>query len=254
MIETDISRTIIEEYNRRLLEHLENDVVIVGAGPAGLAAGYYLAKAGAKTTIVEKKLSIGGGIWGGAAGYNVVTFEDKDILDEIGVTTKKERDLYTADAIEFATALAYKAKKAGAEIFNLTEAEDIVLKDETIKGVVVNSASVRMVGLHVDPFCICARFVIDGTGHPAELVGMLKRRKPELFPKELQEYFMNVEESEAGVVEKTGEVYPGLYVAGMSVCDVFNLPRMGPIFGGMLKSGKKVAELITKKMQSSNLT
>jgi len=254
VIETDISRTIIEEYNRRLLEHLENDVVIVGAGPAGLAAGYYLAKAGAKTTIVEKKLSIGGGIWGGAAGYNVVTFEDKDILDEIGVTTKKERDLYTADAIEFATALAYKAKKAGAEIFNLTEAEDIVLKDETIKGVVVNSASVRMVGLHVDPFCICARFVIDGTGHPAELVGMLKRRKPELFPKELQEYFMNVEESEAGVVEKTGEVYPGLYVAGMSVCDVFNLPRMGPIFGGMLKSGKKVAELITKKMQSSNLT
>jgi len=33
VIETDISRAIIEEYNRRLLEHLENDVVIVGAGP-----------------------------------------------------------------------------------------------------------------------------------------------------------------------------------------------------------------------------
>jgi thiazole biosynthesis enzyme len=249
MIEIEISRVIIEEYSRRLSEHLENDVVIVGAGPAGLAASYYLSKAGVKTTVIEKKLSIGGGIWGGAAGYNVVTFEDKDILDEIGVTTKEEGDLYTADAIEFAAALGYKAKKAGAEIFNLTEAEDIVLKQETIKGVVVNSASARMLGLHVDPFCICSRYLIDATGHPAELVGMLKRRKPELFPKELQEYFMDVETSEAGVVEKTGEVYPGLYVAGMAVCDAFGLPRMGPIFGGMLKSGKKVAELIKNKLE-----
>jgi thiazole biosynthesis enzyme len=248
MIETDISRTIIEQYAKRLSAHLENDVVIVGAGPAGLAAGYYLAKTKVKTTIVEKRLSVGGGIWGGAAGYNVVTFEDKDILDEIGVTTKKQGALYVADAIEFATALAYKAKKAGAEIFNLIEAEDIVLKDETIKGVVVNSASARTLGLHVDPFCVCAKYVVDGTGHPAELVGMLKRRKPQLFPQELQEYFMNVEESEAGVVEKTGEVFPGLFVAGMAVCDVYNLPRMGPIFGGMLKSGKKVAELINERM------
>ena len=61
---------------------------------------------------------------------------------------------------------------------------------------------------------------------------------------------MNVEESEAGVVEKTGEVFSGLFVAGMSVCDVYNLPRMGPIFGGMLKSGKKVAELITNRLKA----
>jgi len=252
MIETNISRVIIEQYTKRLTEHLENDVVIVGAGPAGLAASYYLAKAKIKTTVIEKKLSVGGGIWGGAAGYNVVTFEDKDILDELGVTTKKQGGLYIADAIEFATALAYKAKKAGAEIFNLIEAEDIVVKQETVKGVVVNSATARTLKLHVDPFCICAKFVVDATGHPAELVSMLKRRKPQLFPKELQEYFMDVETSEAGVVEKTGEVFPGLYVTGMAVCDAFGLPRMGPIFGGMLKSGKKVAELINEKLSSSN--
>jgi thiamine thiazole synthase len=250
MIETDISRVIIQEYTKKLCEHLENDVVIVGAGPAGLAASYYLAKSGIKTTIVEKKLSIGGGIWGGASGYNIVTFEETDILDEIGVTTKKEGNLYVVDAIEFATGLAYKAKKAGAAIFNLIEAEDIVLKEETVKGIVVNSASVRTLRLHVDPYCICAKCVIDGTGHPAELVSMLKTRKPDLFPKELHEYFMNVETSEAGVVEKTGEVFPGLYVAGMAVCDVYNLPRMGPIFGGMLKSGKKVAELIINKLKA----
>ncbi len=252
MIETDISRTIIEQYTKTLTEHLDNDVIIVGAGPAGLAAGYYLAKAKVKTAIIEKKLSVGGGIWGGAAGYNIVTFEDKDILDEIGVTTKKQGRLYTADAIEFATALAYKAKKAGVAIFNLLEAEDIILKDETVRGIVINNSAGRSLGLHVDPFCICAKYTIDATGHPAELVGMLKPRKPDLFPQQLHEYFMNVETSEAGVVEKTSEVFPGLFVAGMAVCDVFNLPRMGPIFGGMLKSGKKVAELVNEKLQSAN--
>jgi len=248
MKEIDISRAICEEYNRKLLEHLENDVVIVGAGPAGLAAGYYLAKAGRKTTIVEKKLSIGGGIWGGAAGYNVIAVEDSDILDEVGVSTEKKGDLYVADAIEFATALAYKAKKAGAAIFNLTEAEDIIFKRDRVEGVVVNNTAIRMAALHVDPFCISSKYLIDATGHPAEIVAMLKKRKPELYPKGLGESFMDVETSEAGVVEKTGEVYPGLYVSGMSVCAVYNLPRMGPIFGGMLKSGKKVAELINEKI------
>lgn len=81
MIETSISRVIIEQYAKRLTEHLENDVVIVGAGPAGLTAGYYLAKAGVKTVLLERKLSIGGGIWGGAAGYNIVVTQDNEIPD-----------------------------------------------------------------------------------------------------------------------------------------------------------------------------
>ena len=49
---------------------------------------------------------------------------------------------------------------------------------------------------------------------------------------------------EAFVVDKTTEVYPGLWVSGMSVCTTLGGPRMGPIFGGMLLSGKRVAELI----------
>jgi len=252
MIETDISRAIAEEYNRRVLEHIENDVVIVGGGPAGLAAGYYLAKRGVKTLILEKRLSIGGGIWGGAAGFNVIAFEDTEIVDEIGIATKKQRGLYLADAIEFAAGLAYETKKAGAEILNLMQVEDIILKKKTVEGVVVNNTAIVAAGLHVDPYCISSKFIVDATGHAAEVVAMLMKRKPELFPKGLQEGFMDVEKSEASVVEKTGEVYPCLYLAGMSVASVFNLPRMGPIFGGMLKSGKKVAELINEKIKSAN--
>ncbi len=248
MKEIEISRIILEQYHSKLLDCLDNDVVVVGAGPAGLIAGYYLAKNGVKTTILEKRLSTGGGIWGGAAGYSIVIVEDKDILDEIGVATKKTRELYAADAIEFSTALGYRAKRAGAEIFNLTEAVDLVLKENVIKGLVVTNTTIKASELLIDPFCIGAKFVIDATGHSAEVVNMLKRKKADFHIKELQEGFMDAEKAEVDVVENTCELYPGLYVAGMSVCSAFNLPRMGPIFGGMLNSGKKVAELINERL------
>jgi thiamine thiazole synthase len=248
MKEIEISRIILEKYHSKLLDCLDNDVVVVGAGPAGLTAGYYLAKNGVKTTILEKRLSTGGGIWGGAAGNSVIIVEDKDILDEIGVATEKTRGLYVADAIEFATALGCHAKRAGAEIFNLTEAVDLILKENVIKGLVVNNTAIKASKLLIDPFCISAKFVIDATGHSAEVVSMLKRKKVDFRIKELQEGFMDVEKAEVDVVEKTSEVYPGLYVAGMSVCSAFNLPRMGPIFGGMLNSGKKVADLINERL------
>ena len=250
MKETNISRTIIKEYNRRLLESLENEVIIVGAGPAGLTAAYYLAKSGIKTLVLEKRLSIGGGIWGGAAGYSVVAFEDKDILDEFGIGTKKIRNLYVADSIEFATALGYRIKRAGAEIFNLMQVEDLIIKNKSIEGIVVNSTPIKMANLHVDPFCIASKYIVDATGHQAEIVNMLRKKIKSFSFKELGEGFMDVDESEVKVVEKTGEVYPRVYVAGMSVCSFYNLPRMGPIFGGMLKSGKKVAEMIKNERKN----
>jgi thiamine thiazole synthase len=45
------------------------------------------------------------------------------------------------------------------------------------------------------------------------------------------------------LIENTKEVYPGLMVAGMAANAVFGSPRMGAIFGGMLLSGKKAADI-----------
>ena len=63
--DVEITKAIVESYMKELLDSLTVDVAIVGAGPSGMIAGYYLAKGGAKVAIFEKKLSIGGGIWGG---------------------------------------------------------------------------------------------------------------------------------------------------------------------------------------------
>jgi len=50
------------------------------------------------------------------------------------------------------------------------------------------------------------------------------------------------------VVEKTDMLIPGLYVTGMAVATVYGIPRMGPVFGGMLLSGRKVAEEVMKDL------
>jgi thiamine thiazole synthase len=60
---------------------------------------------------------------------------------------------------------------------------------------------------------------------------------------------MYVNEGEEHVVEKTGEVYPGLIAAGMSVTETHGLARMGPTFGSMLFSGKKAAAIAAEKIK-----
>jgi len=251
-METMISKAIIQNYMQRLLEALESDVVIVGAGPSGLIAGYFLAKASLKTVILEKRLALGGGIWGGAAGFNLIALEKEaqTILDELNIGYQTDKDLLIVDACEFATGLAYQACRAGARIFNLVGFEDLVVKEERVAGVVVNSTTIKMAQLPVDPFCLKAEYVIDATGHPAEVAQILKQKvKRDLF-QGIGEGPMNALVSEREVVAKTGEIYPGLMVTGMAVCAVYGLPRMGPIFGGMLKSGHKVARLIVEQRRA----
>ena len=95
---------------------------------------------------------------------------------------------------------------------------------------------------------------MDATGHEAAVVEALRKRRlltDSAAATRPGEGPMDASSGEAFVVEKAGEVFPGLWIAGMSVCATLGGPRMGPIFGGMLLSGKRVADLIASAISHS---
>ncbi len=61
------------------------------------------------------------------------------------------------------------------------QVEDIIIKKEAVEGVVINGTPILMSSLHVDPYCMASKYVVDSTGHPAEVVHMLKDRKPDIL-------------------------------------------------------------------------
>jgi thiamine thiazole synthase len=253
-----ISRAIIERYYQKLLSHIDCDCAIVGGGPAGLVCGHELAKKGLKVTLFDKRLSVGGGMWGGAMMFNevVVQEEGKLILDEFDVDTKLfEPNYYTADSIEAITTLISKTVKAGVKIFNGIEIEDVVLKkvdgEYRVGGVVINWTTVNMAHLPVDPIVISSTFTVDATGHDAHLAETLVRKGGVKLNTDsgdvIGEKPMWAQVGEQDTVNHTKEVFSGLYVCGMAANAVSGAHRMGPIFGGMLNSGKKCAQLILEK-------
>ncbi|MEM2865563.1 MAG: sulfide-dependent adenosine diphosphate thiazole synthase [Candidatus Hadarchaeales archaeon] len=252
-MEAEIAARIIGEFSKELLENLKLDAAVVGAGPAGLTAARYLARGGKKVAVFERNLWVGGGMWGGGILFPklVVEREAADLLREVGVKLQGEGSLLTADAVEVVAKCTSSALDAGARIFVGMEVEDLMVKNSRVCGVVLNWRAVNLARMHVDPIGVEAKVVIDATGHEAFLARVLERKLPGVrFPtstgKIVGEGPMDAEVAEREIVENTREIYPGLVVAGMTAGAVFGSPRMGPVFGGMLLSGKKAAGLALK--------
>ena len=249
--EVTITRAIIDRFFRKFMDCTEVDTAVVGGGPAGLVAAFFLAEAGRKVALFERKLSLGGGMWGGGMMFNeiVVQEEGKEILDIFGVKSEEfQCGYYTADAVEAAATICSRTMRAGARIFNCMTVEDVMIREGRVIGLVINWTPVEMAGLHVDPLSIAAKTVIDATGHATEVLRVIERKADiRLYTetgKIMGERSMWADKAERLTLENTKEICPGVYVAGMSANAAFGGPRMGPIFGGMLLSGKKVAELI----------
>ena len=250
--EVEITKAIADEFHSVLIDRAESDVIIIGAGPAGLTAGRELSTMGFKVLIVEQNNYLGGGYWLGGYMMNPVTVREpaQKIWDELGVPYKKVSEgLYLTPGPHAVSKLIAGACDSGVKFLNLTKFDDLVLKKGRVSGVVVNWMPVSALPRNitcVDPIAFESKMVIDASGHDSVAVKRLVDRN-------LVEWKgmdpMWVENGEEHVVEKTGEIFPGLVIAGMSVTETHGLARMGPTFGSMLFSGKKAAEVTAAKIK-----
>lgn len=246
--ESQVTKAIVDHFYAQLSNFIKSDVIVVGAGPSGLVAGMDLAKKGYKVLLVENNNYIGGGFWIGGYLMNGVTVREpaNKVWDEIGVPHQEvEPGLFLADGPHACSKLIAAACDAGVKIQNMTRVEDVILRENNrVAGAVINWSPVAALPRQitcVDPIAIESKLVIDSTGHDAVVAKALAEREVLKMKKVCGS--MWVEKSEDTLVEKTGEVHPGLILAGMSVCTFYGIPRMGPTFGGMLLSGRKAAQV-----------
>jgi thiamine thiazole synthase len=244
--EADVSRAIIEGFTKDLLGHTSTDVIIVGSGPAGLTAAHFLSKLGVKTLIIERNIYAGGGFWQGGFLFpkTVVEAPGQEILEELGIFMEEVKPgLYMADSFKVVSKLLSATSESGAKLLNSTYVDDVVYKNGRISGVVVNWFPITQMPSFItcmDPIALESKVVIDATGHEANIAS----RVAKIVGLEIKGHgAMDIGDAETKVVKNTKEIYPGLITCGMASASVFGTPRMGPIFGGMLLSGKKAAEL-----------
>ena len=193
-------------------------------------------------------------MWGGGIMFNEIVIQEKakEITDEFGIRTRKYAEgYYLADSIEAVSTICSKTVKAGVKIFNLMSAEDVMVRQRKICGLVLNWTAVEIANLHVDPITMKARYVVDATGHAAEVARIVEKKSgislKTATGKIRGERSMQADVAEDTIVKNSKEVAPGLFVCGMCANAVVGGPRMGPIFGGMLLSGRKVADTIAKR-------
>ncbi|KAF9096981.1 triosephosphate isomerase [Mortierella sp. AD031] len=262
--EADVSREMTRRYMTDMLDHAETDVVVIGAGSAGLSCAWELSKnPDIQVTVIEQSVSPGGGAWLGGQLFSamIVRKPGHHFLAEVGVPFDDCNENYVVvkhAALFTSTILSKLLMRPNVKLFNALAAEDLIVKNGRVAGVVTNWT---LVTLHhdtqscMDPNVIEAKVVVSSTGHdgPMGASGVKRLQKIGLIKNVPGMIALDMNAAEDGIVRNTREVVPGMVITGMEVAELDGCPRMGPTFGAMMLSGQKAAHCALKSLGLDNI-
>eukprot|EP00775_Hariotina_reticulata_P006672 gene6672-6896_t len=259
--EATVSRAMTKRYFQDLDNYAESDIVIIGAGSAGLSCAYELSKIApdVRIAIIEQNVSPGGGAWLGGQLFSAMVIRkpaDK-LIEELKVPYEDEGDYIVVKhaALMTSTLLSKVLAAPNVKLFNATAAEDLIIKEDSavrggkyVAGVVTNWT---LVTLHhdtqscMDPNVIEAQVVVSSCGHDGPMGAHSVKRLSSLgmVPNVPGMAALDMNSAEDRIVNNTREVVPGMVLCGMELSEVDGSPRMGPTFGAMFVSGQKAAHV-----------
>ncbi|KAK6455685.1 Thi4 family-domain-containing protein [Scheffersomyces xylosifermentans] len=233
--ESTVSRAMTRRYFADLDKFTESDVVIIGAGSAGLSAAYVLAKnrPELKIAIIEASVSPGGGCWLGGQLFSAMVLRKPAhlFLDELDIEYDDEGDYVVVKhaALFMSTLMSKVLQFPNVKLFNATAVEDLITRrDETtgelrIAGVVTNWTLVALnhdTQSCMDPNTINCNVVLSTTGHDGPFGAFSAKRLEELgkAPKDVTQGF-RPQEQQAAPTSSTPRA-DGFQLGGMRGLDM----------------------------------
>ncbi|KAK0464263.1 thiazole biosynthetic enzyme [Desarmillaria tabescens] len=256
--ESQVSRAMIKRYFETMYDRAISDVVIVGAGSAGLTCAYHLAstRPDLKVTIIEANVAPGGGAWlGGQLMSPMIIRKPADaFLRELDVPYEDEGPFVVVKhaALFTSTLLSAVLKLPNVVLMNATAVEDLIIHEDfagkqRVAGVVTNWTLVALnhdTQSCMDPNTITAPVIVSATGHDGPMGAFSAKRLVSAgLLKELGNMRgLDMNRAEPAIVNNTRQVAPGLIMTGMELSEHDGSNRMGPTFGAMIGSGIKAAK------------
>jgi len=161
----------VREPERQIPVLAETDVVVVGGGPAGVAAAIAASRAGAETYLIERYNHLGG-LWTGGLVLPLLSTHAADKnkkqkqvifgiggemskrLQDLGMSIHEVIPVVDPEAAKYV--LDEMIREAGVRMIYHTWCSNVIMEGNTIKGVFIDSKSGRM--------AVLAKIVVDCTG------------------------------------------------------------------------------------------